>query len=43
MLVVLADFYYKKCYDHTTPPLPKFKIDVDMIVPLLLAANFLDT
>ncbi len=40
---VLQYFYYKHKYDHTPPPLPAFKIDVESIVPILLAANFLDT
>jgi len=40
---VIQYFYYKKRWDHTNPPLPKFKIEVDNIVPLLLAANYLDT
>mmetsp|Transcript_29990 Transcript_29990/g.41864 ORF Transcript_29990/g.41864 Transcript_29990/m.41864 type:complete len:116 (-) Transcript_29990:328-675(-) len=40
---VIQYFYYKKKYDHTAPPLPHFKIDVESIVPLILAANFLDT
>jgi len=40
---VLRYFYYKARYDRSQPPLPNFDIDVENIVPLLLAANFLDT
>ena len=39
----LQYFHYKMQYDNTPPPFPPFKIDVDQIVPLLKAANFLDT
>jgi transcription elongation factor B subunit 1 len=40
---VIQYFHYKKRYDGAPPPLPKFDIDLDTIVPLLMAANFLDT
>jgi len=40
---VIQYFYYKKQYDGSTAPLPPFKLDLDTVVPLLLAANFLDT
>jgi transcription elongation factor B subunit 1 len=40
---VIQYFHYKQKYDNTAPPLPKFHVDIDSIVPLLLAANFLDS
>lgn len=40
---VIQYFYYKQRYDHTAPPLPPFKLEPALFVPLLLAANFLDT
>jgi hypothetical protein len=40
---VIQYFHYKKQYENTAPPLPKFNVDVDQIVPLMIAANFLDT
>eukprot|EP00823_Brevimastigomonas_motovehiculus_P001404 TRINITY_DN11925_c0_g1_i1.p1 TRINITY_DN11925_c0_g1~~TRINITY_DN11925_c0_g1_i1.p1 ORF type:complete len:153 (+),score=50.69 TRINITY_DN11925_c0_g1_i1:60-518(+) len=40
---VIQYFHYKKRYDSTPPPLPEFKLNMESIVPLLLAANFLDT
>lgn len=39
---IIQYFCYKKRFDHTSPPLPEFKIDVESIVPLLLASNYLD-
>jgi hypothetical protein len=40
---IIQYFYYKRKYDHTAPPLPEFKIDIKGVVPLLIAASFLDT
>jgi transcription elongation factor B subunit 1 len=40
---VIQYFYYKRKYDHTPPPIPAFKISLEEVVALLLAANFLDT
>ena len=36
-------FYYKNRWDGHTPPFPPFKLDVQQIEKILLAASFLDT
>src|SRR5260370_17907162 len=40
---VIQYWYYKKRYDGTAGPVPKFQFDQETIVKVLLAANFLDT
>mmetsp|Transcript_16300 Transcript_16300/g.40167 ORF Transcript_16300/g.40167 Transcript_16300/m.40167 type:complete len:112 (-) Transcript_16300:165-500(-) len=40
---VIQYFHYKKQYDNTKGPVEKFDIEIDHIIPLLVAANFLDT
>ncbi len=42
---VIQYWYYKQRYDgsDSTQPIPKFEIDMNNVVKVLLAANFLDT
>lgn len=40
---VIQYFYFKRRYDGQPPPIPAFPIDMDNVVKVLLAANFLDT
>mmetsp|Transcript_3606 Transcript_3606/g.6729 ORF Transcript_3606/g.6729 Transcript_3606/m.6729 type:complete len:114 (-) Transcript_3606:194-535(-) len=40
---VIQYFYYKKQFDNKKGPLEKFDIEIDQLIPLLIAANFLDT
>jgi len=39
---VIQYFYYKHKYDHSETFPPKFQLDTDSLVALLLAANYLD-
>eukprot|EP00056_Hartaetosiga_gracilis_P019420 m.14052 g.14052 ORF g.14052 m.14052 type:complete len:105 (+) comp7684_c0_seq1:268-582(+) len=34
--------YFKKRYDNSKEKIPDFKIDEEIVLPLLMAANFLD-
>jgi transcription elongation factor B subunit 1 len=40
---VIQYFFYKYKYDNATGPIPTFPIELDAILPMLAAANFLDT
>ena len=40
---VVQYFHYKKQFDNTKGPAEKFDIQINQIIPLLLAAEFLDT
>lgn len=42
---IIQYWYYKQRYDGTdsSQPIPKFDIDMNSVVKVLLAANFLDT
>lgn len=39
---VIEYLFYKVKYNNTPPPIPVFPIDLDSVVPLLLAANYLE-
>lgn len=39
---VIEYFFYKVRYNNTPQPIPAFPLDVDSIIPLLLAANYLE-
>eukprot|EP00466_Bigelowiella_natans_P012089 jgi/Bigna1/52326/estExt_Genewise1Plus.C_70071 len=40
---VVQYFYYKSQHDNTQGPIEKFDIELGQIIPLLIAANYLDT
>ncbi len=40
---VIEYFFYKVRYNNTPPPVPAFPLELDSLVPLLVAANYLDT
>ncbi len=40
---IVQYFYYKEKYDNGTTPPPKFPLEADNLIPILLAANYLDT
>lgn len=39
---VIEYLEFKLKWDSAPPPIPKFHVEVNMIVPLLLASNYLD-
>ena len=39
---VIEYFYFKLKYSHSTTEIPEFKIEPDIALDLLMAANFLD-
>lgn len=40
---IIQYFFYKQKYDNAKGSIPEFPLDVDSLLPLLVAANFLDT
>ncbi len=39
---VIEYFGYKRRYENTAPPIPKFDVSFDDAISLLMAAHFLD-
>lgn len=40
--MVIKYLEFKLKWDSAPPPIPKFHVEVNMIIPLLLASNYLD-